>query len=70
MTIQAAGQQLNDVQASRRVSAAKLLRRSHLAFRAAIAQYRFARADAEKFLGKDDARELVRLWMRRQESQL
>lgn len=50
-----------------RIAAAKSLRRSHILFRSAIAAYRFARMDAERTLGKADARELVRLWMRRQE---
>jgi hypothetical protein len=63
----APGQRVDDSQASKRVAAAKFLRKQHLKFRAAVAAYKFARRDAERYLGPEDARALVRSWTKRAE---
>ena len=63
----APGQRVDDSQAQRRVAAAKFLRLNHVRFRAAIAQYRFARKDAERYLGSDDAKALIQSWTKRAE---
>jgi hypothetical protein len=58
---------MNDAQARTRIAAAQMLRKAHARFRSALAEYQFAKRDAERHLGADDAKVLVEMWSKREE---